>query len=1024
MHKHLIILGLLIGVPTFSYAIDAVNAMGILAANACGHGAMAQVKTCEIGSGFLCVNTPELSIVEDTVMIKGTIDVRNNTLSSITVSVQNEYTNEFNQLKLTKPGAEKDCWTGDSNYCLDKDGFFSIKVLLGSKLGPYSILVSATRPNGSPSEEKVRLSRVTAPKLTKEDIKVTASDKNAIISIDLLHSCQFCDFIGISTGGLEATITNIITGQDGGTKQAAEKTNIASGGIFSVCLPLEKGTNNITVSVCNAATGYDLNKCPTINLDPISSEGGINGITWSSPPKLFYSADINPTVELAFKLADAKGDVKLIFNRNQEITLSPSADETYKLNLEPSTGINVGVIQSGEKSYPFSFGWGEMVSPFETGGTIKKKDDQMINTAGGFAISQKFMTNISRGLLNNYFKSDEFKSFLTDLPQMLTGGKSDPDETDSADEMAEIQNEIPRCTAGKEEEKKIGFKITKEPLLDLFEIPRIEFKQDAISFTLNAENLKLWAQAFVDNNEDGQPDKRVLPLIIAFRKIFAPIEIKVNRSGDKPLFLLTGNSTDCAYKKQHACEHKPAVLVPKDFIGSATNGGSFVACDVDADHDCIGVNMLNAQTGLISMTVLDALNNMLYCKGSSALTYLIRERIKEVPIPVKIIQGREWNVPVGLDLLSNQFSVSKDGVFGSVPAIVGSEAFYSEFAGDLKSPEVGFIRRPIIGSAPSLASSTGLSGEYDFGISLGEDFINALLFVLIEQKGNGALDWDYSDVLLKQLSFDTVKKCDEFKPLSADDVPPTICSLRPRISELLGSALTANNYFPQKQPIMMRIRGNRKLPPRIEFFNQGEKQYLDVQLGEVEVSFYALETEKDVQPDKYGNLTVKVSADGNPLIHSMNPADPNPDNGPIVRFRLSALIALEISKLTTDSEDPSKFAITIRTEPDLSHIVFRPVTSGNSTVIPDESLISALNEKINYGINIFADPKKAIKLNLDKEFNMDQFSILGLEKLSFGKDGLKLNIEDSQEYLDILAKLILTQILTFNGQKQTLTIPD
>ncbi|PIR16380.1 MAG: hypothetical protein COV46_08595 [Deltaproteobacteria bacterium CG11_big_fil_rev_8_21_14_0_20_49_13] len=1044
MRYYIAILLLILGSARSVEAFDALHIMDILSgkaeapqenndgvslnAPACSHGAMVPAKICEIGSGFLCVNTPPLSITEDTIMIKGTIDLRNNQISSLAASVQNEYTNEYKQLKFASPNASESCWSSDADYCLDNNGFYSIKVSLGDKFGPYAVSVSATRVNGNPATEKVRLSKVTDLDLSKEDIKTTLSDKSINVTIDLLHSCQFCDFIGTSTGGVETTVVNTITDSGGDVKQATERSNVASNGIFSLCLPAGNGTNDLTVSVCNATTGYDRSKCPTVKLDPISAGGGNSGIKWLTPVELFYSADINPTVALSFSLADVASDVKLAFNRDEELTLAPGgSDGTFNINLSPETGMNVGVIKVGEDSYPFAFGWGEIVSPFDKSGNVKGKEGYTINNAGGFSLSQKFWTGAIRGLANNYLRSDEFKDLLKKIPQMMDSSNSASDSPDSSSvEISRIQQEIPRCKSDTTDKnaQKFGFKMSRWPVLDLIDIPSVEFDQDKISFILNAENLKVWAQTFVDNNSDGVPDKRVLPLIIGFRKIFSPVEIKVDRSKEAPLFLLTGPSTDCEYKSGNACEHKPAILVPKDFIGNATKGGSFLACDEGVDKDCIGVNMLNGQTALISMTVLDTINDLLYCKGSALVTYIIREKIKGLEIPLNILGDREWSVPTGIDLLSNQFNVDKEGIWGKVPAVVGNEGFYSSFDPRFKNAGVGFIKKPDLSAPPSIASKDALSGGYDFGIGIGEDFINGLLFVLTEQAGNGLLDWDYHDIFLKKLEFDTVTKCDEFKPTPEEDSPPTICNLRPRVGELLGSALTANGYFQQKQPIMMRIRGNRALTPRVGFFGKDDKQYFDIQLGEVDVIFYALETENTLGPDRYGNLQIKVDANGDPVIRSMNPTDPDPENGPIVKFKLSALIALEISKIFTDQDDPSKFGITLRTDPALSKIFFRQIQGGNTTVISDKSLISALYEKINYGINIFAEEKNAIKFDLPKEVSLDQFKVLGLERLSFGKDGLYFGVELSQEYADILFKLSLTQTLTYHGEKKTFRVPE
>ncbi|MBI2092301.1 MAG: hypothetical protein HYT75_04835, partial [Deltaproteobacteria bacterium] len=796
MRVRLLSLILLIACKTV-FAFNAIDAIGVMTAgtepaaaegkvSSCGQNLMNAPKICEAGAGFLCLNTPDLSTVEENIILRGTIDIKNNALSSLTASIQNEYSNEFKQISFTKPKETADCRNSTSDYCLDSAGYFSINVPLGSKYGPYTIVVTATRANGAPAKEKIRTSRAVEPKISVSDIKIVPSQNNAQITINLLHSCQACDFFGIATGGLQITATNIINGPDGSVKKTTVKTNAASGGIYSFCIPVESGSNNVTINACNGATGYKTDKCPTIQLAPFSADdAGKSGLIWEKPPEKIYAADTNPTVDITFKLGAAanqsceESNVKLLFNRNAEQKICSDADGYYRLSLEPETGINIGTIKDGDKKYPFTFGWGEIASPFAADGKVRENEDLAIKTAGGFSVGKSFLTQISRSILNNYLKSDEFKELLSKLPQILE--KNEGAEQDAAvkEEIESIRNEIPQCRSSSSgEEKNYGVKLTREPVIELIDIPRVEFKQDAINFTLNAENVKIWASVFLDQDEDGAPDKKMMPLKIAFRKIFAPIEIKVDRSGENPRFILTGPSTDCEYKSKHACNNKkPAILVPKDFFGSATEGGSFVRCDDDVEDACKGVNLINAQTGLVSMTILDAINDKLYCDGSAALTYLIREKIKSLPIQIGcpqnkgpldpiislgkcdgIFSDRGWVVPIGLDLLSNQFGVGENGIWGDVPALVGNKEYYSQFSEDLKSPETGYIKKPYLASQPVLASSE----ITNFGIALGEDFINAILFALSEQNHNaGLFDWDIDDQFLKRLGFDAVKECDE-----------------------------------------------------------------------------------------------------------------------------------------------------------------------------------------------------------------------------------------------------------------------
>lgn len=1043
------------GLPAHSY--DSINVISILSGSEpvteenisennlmCGQGAKYPMKSCELGAGFLCVNTPPLSIVETSVLVKGTIDLKNNSLSTITASIQNEYTNEYNQIKFDKPDSTSNCWNSGSGFCLDSEGYFSILLPLGEKYGPYTILVTATRASGTPSKEKIRISRVVAPKLTKENIKIEKNGSGAQINISFLDNCQSCDFYGISTGGLEITATNIINASDGGTKQVGFSTNVSTGaGSFSFCMPVESGSNNITITACNAATGFDVSKCPTVKLEPLGDESSGTGLIWTTPLQNFYGADVNPSIDLSFKIGGTESkscdetNILLSFNRDPEEKICPDGSGIYTISLNPEAGINIGVIQDGEKAYPFSFGWGEIVSPYDESGRTKTNDELWIPSAGGFAVNKSFLTDTVRSLANNYLKSDDLKNLLVKVTE-LTDTKKTPTEEDLKvkEEIKDIRSTIPMCGAG--EESSLNFGITSPPKLGLAEIPQIEFEQDAISFVLNLKDVAVTASVTL---KDGSNDA-LLPLIVAFRKVYSPIRLEVDRTSGTPKFLLTSDSTDCEYKSKNACTHRPAILVPKDFLGAASKGGAFVACDASIDSRCDGLNQTNMMTGLVSMTVLDTINELLYCDGSAYITYLIRNKMKDVPIQVGCAEtnypkapfvkfgncddnkgmftNKGWIIPLGLDLLNNQFNVTENGIFGVVPALVGDEDFYSGLPDYVRKNSTGYIRRPFVGSNPTISSNTGV----DFGVALGEEFINAILFLLTEQSsaGGGLLDWDYHDIMLNNVGFDAAKECDGFKPKSSDDKPPTLCNLRPRVGELLGSALTANGYFPQKQPIMLRLRGNKLIAPHIGFFQRNGKQYIDIQFANVDTYFYILETETTT--DQYGNMILKTDGSGRPIIRSMNPNDPNPENGPIVKFKVSAMIALEISKIATDPEDASKLSMTIRTDPDLSKIFFQPVNGGNATVIPDESLISALNEKIKYGISIYSEPKKAIKFKIPKDIAFDKPSIGGIQKISFGKDGVQMGVEQSQEYLDILLKFIFTQALQINSETVTFTMPE
>jgi len=1025
-------------------------------AQSCGHATSYPVKTCDKGAGFLCVSTPAAGTTETFINIEGSIDIANNQLGAVSASVQNEYSNNFQQLKFEKPDQTADCGELTGNYCLDADGFFSIKVPLGNEMGPFSITVSAARANGEATVAKVRTSRIVPVELENDDIKVTANGSSAQIVVDLLKGCAACDFIGTSTGAVTLTVTNTITG-DGGVKTATERTDIASGGAFALCMQLGTGTNSIIVSACNEAND---GVCPSVELDPISSMGLQRGFRWLSDIKQFYSADTDPEINLSFKLEGEEiksceeSNVKILFNREPEKKLCPDANGVFTIELKPSTGINVGSVFKGGEEHSFSFGWGEMFSPFNADKSVKDIDELWIDTAGGFIIGERFLTGTITSVVNNFFKSDEFKELLVGATKP-SAAKENINTTDSAAaEIDRIRGEIPNCSSIGSGGSKMGMKITSSPEIGKLEISAMEFGEDTITATISGEDIKAGVSVLFDVKEDGSSSKKPMPLLVNFKELNAPIDIKIDRGGDKPLLLLTGRRSDCDYMHKHACKGRPAVISGKEFRGGATKQGGFVKCDSKSEEACKGINILNRETGILTMSVLDAINEKLYCDGSATLTYLARERMKNVPIAIGcapevdgitplvkagctgsgLLKDRGWIIPVGIDIMGKKFQFTKDGISGEAPLIFGSREFFADMPEASKNERTGFIRKPFLTATPEIsATKTGFLGAApDFGIAFGLDMINAFLFVMNSQRtGSGLLDWEIDEVSMKKMGLDIVDECFVKPSMTGPAAPSAICQLKPRVSDILGTAPTTNGYLDANQPLRLRLRGDRAMPPRVNFFENNGKQYIELQLGDVELAIFVLAVDKDAPPDRFGNLTPLLDTNGNAVIVSSNPLDADPENGALVKFHVSAQIALEISGIDNDESDPSKFAIKLRPDQLLTRIAFKPVAGGNTTLLPEASMISSLQEKINYGINIYSDPEKALKLSIPKEFLIGSYAtdagsvkMMGLKKILFGNGGLKALVERSQEYFDITTTFRAVQTLNFSGKPETFVIPD
>jgi len=111
------------------------------------------VMRCEIGSGFLCIDTPPGSVSGDSVLIRGTIDRQGSVLASIRVAVQNEYTKKIQYVNTSNP-ENSGCWDNrspDASFCLDGKGRYSVGVPMGS-VGPHTVSISASRLSGESVE--------------------------------------------------------------------------------------------------------------------------------------------------------------------------------------------------------------------------------------------------------------------------------------------------------------------------------------------------------------------------------------------------------------------------------------------------------------------------------------------------------------------------------------------------------------------------------------------------------------------------------------------------------------------------------------------------------------------------------------------------------------------------------------------------------------------------------------------------------------------------------------------------------
>lgn len=1008
------------------------------------------IIVCEQGSGFLCINTPEQSVSENSVIIKGTIDRAGSVPASIGISVQHEYTKRTSFVDTSNP-LTSDCWTSTldtKQFCLDEDGFYAAKVPLDD-LGPYTIAIGATRFAGDSVTQTVRTSKVTALQMTdgsvafEPDVRAggTVTEPYVNVKISLLGDCQHCDFIGASTFGVTVTVENVMKDSSGRTSRISCATNVEQGGQgkFVVGVPVGPASNELTITACNAATR---GSCPAIRGISFQGGGGAEGLDIISPqPEPSYSSSSYPTIPFQFKIPGIAGDtcVKSTLNRNQPTEVCPSGG-VYSIDLNPQSGINVATIDNDELFVHFAwvFGWGDIASPFKDAGAIE--DGLTSDAAVELVLPKDTVTDIIGPMISNALKSDELSEVIKKI------GTGDSGEGEASD-ANETEIEIPMCGA----ESSLGdFKLTMvgDPSIGAAKVEGISFEKDVMRLSLNADNASFTIGLV--------KDAETVPLKISFLKVVIDLMLKADPSSG--LIILGSPHTDCDYKSERYCTGMPAALVPKNMVGNATQYGRFVKCDPSALGSdvsdnvrelCDAMNSINSQTGIISLKILDAINSAIYCGGSKYLTGLVREGLRQkIKLEVSGVLG-PVDLPAGFNLggslggsLGSGIKIDEKGILLIAGLIAGDQELFSKIPRELQIPSVGVIAN----SKGPLITSVDAGGS-QLRVAVAMDAINRLLFAI---NSTGFLSLDVSELFFNRVGFDFVEECDAFVESggeSAEAYSP-LCSIRPRVSELLGTPLTRYDYFPAKHPLMIRVRGNRALPPHISVVNEEEipivvhdqqnggtsgeelgPNLLDVQIGGLVMSFYALEVDDSGEVDKYGNLPIKLDSQGKPVIHSMRPEDPDPSNGQIATFEATLLLAVEIGNVETDPNDPSRFEIMVRLLADRSRLVISPVAGSNSTTIPPAALISALREKIQYAINIYSSKEEAIKIPIPKSVSFDDYrdndliKLLGLKTLAFGPKGFQLSLDEESNSLSVGISAAITQLLHQGGAEFQDTLP-
>lgn len=1049
----------------------------------CGPAPMRVVKSCADSGAFLCVDTPTAGTTAGDVTVTGRASLLEHAFAGLHVVAQHDATKTLTPV--------------DTAHVVQPDGHFQFTVPL-PQLGDYTIVVQGLRVSGAPAVERIQISRVMAPQPARAQVHLTPDPQATAGSIaaesvqlhlDLLPTCEQCDFLGSRTGATTIFVTNVITETNGSTRRIERRTDLGSDGQYQLCVPVVPGANRVEIVTCNAATGADPAHCPRAPLlnftvrdprpritlvEPQSAEIAI--LEAKTVSRVAFAARVENLPPSATGTCD--DTVTLHWNRAAPVALCAGSDGLYRAQLKPQTGINLGTlrVRSGPHDVveqTFTVAWGELHSPWGADGRLQGDDAWWYRDALTIGVRQEFMAQTVREVVNHVASSDRFARFLQGMLDANLGGAGSETATTARvnQQLATIQQGI--CPGSGSGGAHMTMQLVEPPLIGGFEITRITFVQDEMRFEITVRDLKILARYFRDDNRDGQPDDAFIPLKIAFEHLLLYPKIRLER-GEHPRVLLTADTSDCDYLGEKYCRHVPAVVIPQNFIGAATAARGFVMCDhtEQAVSDeiaalCHGLNVTNAQTGLLSQGVLDALNDAFYCSGSAALTFLFREGASDLDLhagcgaaatdgtrdvhgimPIELSQcgaesapgplaDRRFRLPLGFDLVHSVLQLNSQGMSARIATRVGNESFFSALPAEVRRPTFGYFTD--VGD-PHLPLDLGLAGARDLTLGLGEGLLNQILFgVSLQPEGQGPLDWDLSQVFYERLGIDLVAQCD------AAEKPHSLCYLRPTAKDLFGTALTSYGYLSPRHPMLLRLRGSRRVAPHLRLYpaelvlpvtDSGQAagtrraQVIELQIPDLAMGFYALEIDPSRGLDRYGNPALQLDADGNPLIRSLRPELADPLAGPVIRARATLFLAFELGALTPDPDDPSHVIARIKTLPTLTRLSFAPETGSNSTLVPERRLLSQLEEIIKTGITGFSEEQSAIPIRLPKRFDFSESveenmlsALLGITQLRFAHDGISIGVDQGQDFFSLGANLSLTQRLPIQGIMQEWRIP-
>ena len=230
-------------------------------------------------------------------------------------------------------------------------------------------------------------------------------------------------------------------------------------------------------------------------------------------------------------------------------------------------------------------------------------------------------------------------------------------------------------------------------------------------------------------------------------------------------------------------------------------------------------------------------------------------------------------------------------------------------------------------------------------------------------------------------------------------------------------------YLKSNHPLLLRLTPSRLFPVHLQL---KEQNILELGLAEWEPAVYALKIDETQSMDSHGNPELELDAEGHPQILPMG-------DGPIIRLKVGLMLAGTLAGPVSDPEDPTQLLFQAQVLGDQSRWVITPIAGSNATAIAPMNLVDNLKGKLDAALkDILGNEGQQIPIPLPKSFHLAStvypedslMGLLGLERLTWGPQGLQLKLDSGYDRIEGLLAPIIEQNLPFDGSMQSFQLPE